>query len=153
MGSDKANIEIDGKTMLDRVAAALGQVCWQVVVLGESRAGYENWTDDIDSPGPLAGIATALNRARQNRVLVVAVDNAFVRAETLAQLVAVESELPVVPVDAAGVRQVVDEPQILLVTCRVSVAALTPVLLRNPSSGPQTTRGGGRYDDHLLRHG
>jgi molybdopterin-guanine dinucleotide biosynthesis protein A len=106
MAPDKANVEIDGKTMLDRVAAALGQVCRQVVVLGESRAGYENWPDDIDSPGPLAGIATALNRARQDRVLVVAVDNAFVRAETLIQLVAVESELPVVPVDAAGVRQV-----------------------------------------------
>jgi molybdopterin-guanine dinucleotide biosynthesis protein A len=42
----------------------------------------------------------------EDRVLVVAVDNGFVNADTLRHLAAVESDLPVVPVDVDGVRQV-----------------------------------------------
>jgi molybdopterin-guanine dinucleotide biosynthesis protein A len=42
----------------------------------------------------------------EDRALLVAVDNAFVRAETLRRLAAVDSELPVVPVDEEGMRQV-----------------------------------------------
>jgi molybdopterin-guanine dinucleotide biosynthesis protein A len=42
----------------------------------------------------------------EGRALVVAVDNAFVRAETLRRLASIESDLPVVPVDDEGMRQV-----------------------------------------------
>jgi molybdopterin-guanine dinucleotide biosynthesis protein A len=42
----------------------------------------------------------------EDRALVVAVDNAFVSPETLRRLVSIESDLPVVPVDDEGVRQV-----------------------------------------------
>jgi molybdopterin-guanine dinucleotide biosynthesis protein A len=106
MGTDKAEIEISGVTLLDRVAGAIGQVTGRVVVLGRERAGYECWPDEAPTPGPLAGLATALGRMGEDRVLMVAVDNAFVRAETLGRLAAIDSELPVVPVDAEGVRQV-----------------------------------------------
>ena len=106
MGLDKAAIELMGTTMLDRVDGALSQVATRVIVLGGHREGYECWPDQTPIAGPLAGVATALARMTDDRVLVVAVDNGFVSADTLRHLAAVESELPVVPVDVDGVRQV-----------------------------------------------
>ncbi len=106
MGADKATVEISGATMLDRVASAVASVTDRVVVLGSEREGYESWPDDLPGSGPLAGVVTALDRMGEDRALVVAVDNAFVQAETLSHLVTVESTLPVVPVDRDGVRQV-----------------------------------------------
>jgi molybdopterin-guanine dinucleotide biosynthesis protein A len=106
MGVDKAEVAISGKTLLERVASALGEVADRVVVLGEERQGYESWPDHAPGPGPLAGLATALGRMTEDRALVVAVDNAFVRPETLRRLASIESDLPVVPVDDEGVRQV-----------------------------------------------
>lgn len=106
MGVDKAEVAISGRTLLDRVASALGEVADRVVVLGEERPGYESWPDYAPGPGPLAGLATALDRMTEDRALLVAVDNAFVSPETLRRLASIESDLPVVPVDDEGVRQV-----------------------------------------------
>jgi molybdopterin-guanine dinucleotide biosynthesis protein A len=106
MGADKALIEVSGTTVLERVASALAEVCDRVVVLGGEREGFETWPDSVPGSGPLAGVATALVKMTEDRALVVAVDNIFVRAATLAHLVAIESDLPVVPVDHAGMRQV-----------------------------------------------
>jgi molybdopterin-guanine dinucleotide biosynthesis protein A len=106
MGSDKALIELEGSTLLSRVARAVGQVAPNVVVLGEDRGDFEAWPDAIPISGPLAGVATALTRMSEDRVLVVAVDNAFADPGTLSHLAAIESELAVVPVDHDGVRQV-----------------------------------------------
>lgn len=106
MGTDKAEVEISGSTLLERVASAMAEVTDRVVVLGGERAGYESWPDRAPGSGPLAGLATALTRMTEGRVLVVAVDNAFVQPGTLAHLASIESDLPVVPVDHVGVRQV-----------------------------------------------
>jgi molybdopterin-guanine dinucleotide biosynthesis protein A len=106
MGRDKAKVEVSGTSFLDRVAQAVAVATDRVVVLGEEREGYENWPDLASGSGPLTGIATALNRMVEDRALVVAVDNVFVRGETLTHLASIESDLPVVPVDRDGVRQV-----------------------------------------------
>jgi molybdopterin-guanine dinucleotide biosynthesis protein A len=106
MGRDKTDVVIAGESMLDRVANALRPSTDRIVLLGPDREGWECWPDSVHAQGPLAGIATALSRSGRSRVLAVAVDHAFVRPETLEHLVAVDSELPVVPVDEAGVRQV-----------------------------------------------
>jgi molybdopterin-guanine dinucleotide biosynthesis protein A len=106
MGKDKAAVEIQGESFLARVAGALAGVTDHVVILGAEREGFENWPDDSVRSGPLAGVATALNRMEEERALVVAVDNVFVRSETLARLGSIDSDLPVVPVDRDGVRQV-----------------------------------------------
>ncbi|MEX1125995.1 MAG: NTP transferase domain-containing protein, partial [Acidimicrobiia bacterium] len=52
------------------------------------------------------GIVTALSRMEDDRVLIVAVDQPFVRTRTLARLGELDSMIPVVPVDQEGVRQV-----------------------------------------------
>lgn len=92
--------------MLDHVAAALGSVCNRVVLLGPEREGWECWPDSVHAHGPLAGIATALSRTEADRVLLVAVDHPFVTADLLSHLTEIDSDLPIVPVDETGVRQV-----------------------------------------------
>jgi molybdopterin-guanine dinucleotide biosynthesis protein A len=126
MGTDKAAIEISGASLLARVTGAVGQVTSKVVVLGGAREGYESWPDQTPIPGPLAGLATALLRMTEDRALLVAVDNAFVSADTLLRLVAIESGLPVVPVDRAGVRQV---------TCAVYPKGIAAAALEEAQSG------------------
>lgn len=106
MGVDKADVDVAGQTMLSRVSDALAPVCQQVILLGAWREGFECWPDEFDASGPLAGIATALARTDEPHVLLVAVDNAFVRTATLNGLAARAGDLPVVPVDSEGVRQV-----------------------------------------------
>jgi molybdopterin-guanine dinucleotide biosynthesis protein A len=106
MGSDKAKVLVGGETMLDRVARAMRRVTDHVVLLGADRKGWECWPDSVHVGGPLAGIVTALNRMSSSRALVVAVDQPFVDSATLERLVAVDTDLPVVPVDEHGVRQV-----------------------------------------------
>jgi molybdenum cofactor guanylyltransferase len=106
MGTDKADVEIAGRTFLERVATVVAGVADRVVVLGGDHAGYESWPDSAPGAGPLTGVATALDRMTEDRALVLAVDNVFARTETLRHLASVISALPVVPVDLAGVRQV-----------------------------------------------
>jgi len=126
MGTDKADVEISGSTLLDRVATAVAEVSDRVVVLGEMREGYESWPDQAPGSGPLAGLATALSLMTEDRALLVAVDNAFVQPGTLAHLASVESDLPVVPVDHAGVRQV---------TCAVYPRQIAGQALEEAESG------------------
>jgi molybdopterin-guanine dinucleotide biosynthesis protein A len=106
MGEDKADVVVTGRPMLDDVARAMRAVCDRVVLLGPDRPGWETWPDSVHASGPRAGVATALGRAVADRVLLVAVDHPFVRAETLERLTAIVSDLPVVPVDDEGARQV-----------------------------------------------
>lgn len=126
MGRDKASVMVGGSTMLQRVGDALGSVTDRVVVLGPDRDGWECWPDSVHAQGPLAGIATALSRGEADRVLVVAVDHAFVRPDFLAHLVAIDSDLPVVPVDATGVRQV---------TCAVYPRTITAAAVDEATAG------------------
>lgn len=106
MGADKADVIVGGESMLERVARAVGEVTDRVVLLGSDRPGWECWPDSVHAQGPLAGIITALNRMTSTRALVVAVDQPFVDPGTLRRLLAIEEDLPVVPVDVDGVRQV-----------------------------------------------
>lgn len=106
MGRDKAEVHVGRLTMLQRVAAAASPVASRLVLLGPDREGWESWPDEVHVGGPLAGLVTALGRTTSDRVLLLAVDQPFLRTETLRRLVAIESELPVVPVDETGQRQV-----------------------------------------------
>lgn len=106
MGRDKADVLVGGSTMLDAVGSAVTAVSDQTVLLGPSRDGWECWPDSVHAHGPLAGIATALHRTSHAHVLLVAVDQPFIRVETLREIVALAGPIPVVPVDENGVPQV-----------------------------------------------
>lgn len=126
MGRDKADVVVSGTTMLQKVAEALASVADRIVLLGPDRTGWECWPDSVHAQGPLAGIATALARTSTGRVALVAVDHPFVRPGLLGDLVAIESELPVVPVDETGVRQV---------TCAIYPKAIADAAMEEAAAG------------------
>ena len=91
MGTDKALIDVAGRPMIDHVTSALSEVCTDLLIVG--RRGDLNAIPCVpdDHPGrlgPAAGVATALRVAEGQAVLVVAVDQPFLRTETLRKLVA-----------------------------------------------------------------
>lgn len=106
MGQDKADVLVDDRTMLEMVGSAVRAATDRAILLGPDRDGWECWPDSVHSKGPLAGIATALERMSEDHLLVVAVDHPFVRLETLSEISRLASNVPVVPVDEHGVRQV-----------------------------------------------
>jgi len=126
MGRYKADVLVGGTSMLRRVELALTPVVERIVILGPDRDGWECWPDSVHAEGPLAGIATALSRAESDRVLVVAVDHPFVRSDFLHRMLAIESDLPVVPVDETGVRQV---------TCAVYPESIASAAVEESNAG------------------
>lgn len=106
MGQDKADVIVGDKTMLEMVAESVEAATHETVLLGPDREGWESWPDAVHVQGPLAGLATALRRASGSHVLLVAVDHPFVTSSTLSNLAALGGDLPCVPVDEHGVRQV-----------------------------------------------
>jgi len=100
MGIDKALVELRGEPLVTHVARALEAVCGEVLVVGRegTLAGIECVPDDHFGPlGPAAGVATALRVSDGRPVLVVAVDQPFLRLETLARLV--QQDRTTVPYD------------------------------------------------------
>lgn len=106
MGQDKADVLVGDRTMLEMVGSTVRSVADHTVLLGPYREGWECWPDSVHAHGPLAGIATALSRTRHPQVLLLAVDQPFVRVETLRRMVGLAGDIPVVPVDDHGVPQV-----------------------------------------------
>lgn len=106
MGSAKTDVMVGGHPMIESVARALTTNVSEVVLLGPDRPGWLCWPDAVHAEGPLAGIATALSRTTADRVFLVAVDQPYLRGETVSKLIEFGSDLPVVPVDEHGVRQV-----------------------------------------------
>lgn len=111
MGADKAFVEVADVPMISWVVRALEQVvAGGILISGREGTvlGYPGIPDRYgDHAGPLAGLATILERAQPTQSLVVvAVDHPFVRTETLQGLVRrFDGSRAVVPV-ADGIRQV-----------------------------------------------
>jgi molybdopterin-guanine dinucleotide biosynthesis protein A len=97
MGTDKAMVEIAGRPLLAWVEEALRAVCDSVMISGRA----DGLADPPGLHGPLAGVAAALRLGQP--ILAVAVDQPWVRRETLAALAALGGTA--VPLDG-GIRQV-----------------------------------------------
>ena len=107
MGTDKALVDLAGRAMISYVAEALETAGCRVTVIGRSDApaGLHSVPDSpAGRRGPVAGLATALRIAAGAPVVLVGVDQPFVRSETVRRLLAVADGDAVVPVDA-GRRQ------------------------------------------------
>jgi molybdopterin-guanine dinucleotide biosynthesis protein A len=110
MGRDKALVDVAGRPMLDWVVDALGATVSEVVVSGEPRAPWADrlrFVEDTGDPkrGPLAGIVAVMEQTGPDALLlVVGVDQPWVRPVTLAEIAGRFTGLPVVPVPD-GVRQ------------------------------------------------
>ena len=88
MGTDKADVPFGTSTMLETVVHAVAQVGEPVVVGRTSAPPGARAVPDREPPGrgPLAGLETALALHPGTPVVLVAVDQPFVRAETLVRL-------------------------------------------------------------------
>lgn len=92
MGTDKALIDIDGRTMACRVADALGSAgAMETVAIGGnavalSALGLEVVADRWPGEGPLGGLATALCWAPERLVVVAACDQPWLDATTVQHL-------------------------------------------------------------------
>ncbi len=110
MGTDKAQVDVAGRPMLDWVVDALGAVTTEVVVSGVPRQRWVErlrFIEDGGEPkrGPLAGIVAVMEQVAPDALLiVVGVDQPWVRPSTLGEIADRFTELPVVPVPD-GVRQ------------------------------------------------
>ena len=103
MGTDKAWLELGGRTMIERVIAALKPVTASVAVIASSpeyeRLGLPVYADTNTGIGPLEAIRTALRNARAPRVLLVGCDLPFVTPELFSFLLSIEGDYQaIVPV-------------------------------------------------------
>lgn len=85
MGRDKAWLELDGQTMIERIIAAIKPVTAKVAIIANSpeyaRLGLPVYPDTQTDIGPLEAIRTALTNASTARVLLVGCDMPFVTKE------------------------------------------------------------------------
>ena len=117
MGSDKCGLEIEGRTLLQRVVDALGAVVDEVLVVSapgralpefESAVPLRHVADPYEGGGPLVGIVAGLEAATAPVALIVACDLPELQPALLRLLAQLASE---------GARLVVPlhegEPQLL----------------------------------------
>ena len=90
MGTDKAFVEFQGQTLLERALTLVTTVTRNVYILG-SRARFGAFGDVLEDEfpehGPLGGIHAALRASSSDRNLILAVDMPFVTEAFLRYLV------------------------------------------------------------------
>ncbi len=78
MGRDKALIEIDGRTLLDRALDRLEPITDDLLVIGDpakyGHAGPFVIPDETPDLGPIGGLVTAMRFASNDKLLVLACD-------------------------------------------------------------------------------
>ena len=92
MGFDKATIEFDGATLLERALARLDAVCDPVLIAaGEvplTVAGRRSMADAAPGAGPLGGLVAALRASPHRLLAVVAVDLPWIDPRLITMLAA-----------------------------------------------------------------
>jgi molybdopterin-guanine dinucleotide biosynthesis protein A len=107
MGRDKAWLELDSVTMIERVIAALRPVTAGVTVIANrseyARLNLPVVADTHPGIGPLEAIRTALAHSRQPRVALVGCDLPFITSDLFRYLLRVGGGAQaVVPLDEEG---------------------------------------------------
>jgi molybdopterin-guanine dinucleotide biosynthesis protein A len=119
MGTDKADLLVDGERLADRLARLLADVTSPVLEVGPGRSSLPAVGDVVPGGGPLvalvSGAGALATRGYEGPVLLVGVDLPFLTAEVLA-LVASHAPGPTLVPTVAGRDQ--------LVCARYSAAAL-----------------------------
>jgi molybdopterin-guanine dinucleotide biosynthesis protein A len=108
MGTDKAFVTLDGRTLLERALDTVRGITPQVQIAGDP-AKFESFgpcvKDIFPDCGPLAGIHAALRASRTDLNLVLAVDLPFVTFELLRFLVTRAIDFPAAVVTVPRVDQ------------------------------------------------
>jgi len=120
-GVDKHLIEIDGETILARLARVLApRVAEVIVAAARDVPGFRTVRDPIEGVGPLAGIAAGLAAARTPWLLVIAGDMPYLTGGVVDALLAARAD----DLDAVGVRaNGLPEPLVCVLHARARAAA------------------------------
>jgi molybdopterin-guanine dinucleotide biosynthesis protein A len=97
MGTDKAFVQLKGRTLLNRMLETARSVCPHVAVVGSSTkfSPYAPVVEDVfPDCGPLGGIHAALQSATSDLNLILAVDLPFVTPRLLEFLLTKAAESP-----------------------------------------------------------
>ena len=92
MGTNKAFLDFNGQTLLDRALATLSAACGAVTLVGDPRTFTGRGpalADIFPGCGPLAGIHAALSHSTADLNLMLAVDMPFASPELLKLLLAI----------------------------------------------------------------
>ena len=95
MGTDKAFLDFDGRTLLARALEVVGESCPKVLIVGDVAkfAAYGPVIQDVyPGCGPLGGIHTALAHSSSELNLMLAVDMPFVSSGLLGLLLSAAQE-------------------------------------------------------------
>lgn len=100
MGTDKANVHLGARRMVDHVVASCRAIGLETWLAGTPVAGFEAamLSDPPDLAGPAAGLAAAMRAFPGADIVLLGTDQPFVRSETLAGLLDVAGPA-VVPLD------------------------------------------------------
>ena len=104
MGQDKSLLTLHGQRLIERVVGRISQLSDDIMVITNDSEKYDflqgqvRFVPDITGPGqgPLAGIASALNAAQHERVLVVATDMPFLNVRLLSYLAELDDAADVI---------------------------------------------------------
>jgi molybdopterin-guanine dinucleotide biosynthesis protein A len=89
MGQDKAQLQLNGRSLLEHALTGLRAVCRDVAILGSYELYGELapvYEDIFPGCGPLAGIHAALSNSQTEYNLIIAVDTPFLMPEFLSYL-------------------------------------------------------------------
>ncbi|MFB5674793.1 molybdenum cofactor guanylyltransferase [Paenibacillus terreus] len=90
MGTDKSRLELDGMTVLEKIAGELQQAAGRVIAAGSNDSGVpadlETVPDHYPGQGPLAGLHAGLQASETEWNIVCACDMPLVNAEALLAL-------------------------------------------------------------------
>lgn len=91
MGVDKAGLEVGGRTLLESAIGILRPLCDEVLLATgpaprHVELGLPVVLDRVADGGPLAGLEAALEAARHERALVIAVDMPHLSGDLLARI-------------------------------------------------------------------
>jgi molybdenum cofactor guanylyltransferase len=107
MGTDKAMLQIDGKTLLERAIEICSPVCHEIIISsnnsGHETFGYQVVPDEIKNCGPISGIYSCLQKSKNNWNFIISVDSAFVTEDFVQFLISETGEFDaVVPIHENG---------------------------------------------------
>lgn len=105
MGIDKAWLEIEGQSLIERTVASVRAVTSSVAIIanteGYGRLGVPVFADTHQGVGPLEAVRVALSNTQTNRILLVACDLPFLTTELFSFLLSIPSNnQAIVPLSA-----------------------------------------------------
>lgn len=91
MGTDKALVQINGETLLEKAIHICRPLCSQIFIssnnVAHEKFGYKIIPDEIKNCGPLGGIYSCLKQSETDWNFVLSVDAAFVKPNFVSFLI------------------------------------------------------------------